>query len=101
MGKVTGMAVGEDAADKTAIEKAAEIKQKALLNLVPAENLGYLDATVPADRVLKSGKFANECKDTCLMEMELSKDVNYRLEIRVSEGTELRLDNMIYGILVE
>jgi hypothetical protein len=96
MGKVTGMAI-EDGA----IAKAGEIKEKALLNLVPAETIKYLDATVPSDRILKSGKFANECKDTCLMEMELSKNVNYKLEFSISEGTQLKLDNMIYGILIE
>ena len=102
MGKVTGLAVGDgDAQEKGAIDKAAEIKEKALLNLMFAENLAPIKAETKSGAELKSGKFANECKETCLMEMELSKNLTYGLEFRVSEGTQLKLDNMIYGILIE
>jgi hypothetical protein len=91
MGRVTGMAIKE----------AEEIKEKALLNLVFAGSLEAIEAEDPERGELKTGKFANECRETCLMEMELSRDINYKLEFKVSNGTQLRLDNMIYGILVE
>lgn len=94
MGKVTGMAIS--GADET-----GNPQEKVFLNLVPAERLGYIEAKAPEGGMLKSGKFANECKETCMMEMEISKGVSYRLEIKMSEGTELRLDNMIYGLLTE
>ena len=91
MSRVTGLAIKE----------AEQVKEKALLNLVFAGNLDAIDATVPEGGQLRTGKFANECKETCLMEMDLSKDINYKLEFLVSNGTQLKLDNMMYGILLE
>lgn len=91
MGKnqITGLAVGE------------KPKEKALLNLVDMGTMDFIAAEPREGKTLTKGKFANMCADTCLVEMELSKESNYVLEIRVSEGTILKLDNMIYGILLQ
>lgn len=88
--KITGMVVGEEEMDKLS-----------LLNLIERGKLSDLSLELPKGRILTKGKFANVCKHTCLMEMELSRDSNYILEFKVSEGTKLRLDNMIYGILLQ
>lgn len=88
--KITGMVVGDE-----------EMKELSLLNLIEGRGLPYISQEQPAGGILVEGKFANECKETCLMEMELSKDSNYILELKVSEGTKLKLDTMIYGILLE
>lgn len=88
---ITGMAVADE----------EDIEEKALLNLIPAEKTGYIDAELEDGVVFDSGKFANRCKETCIINMELSKDINYKLEFKVSEGVELRLEHMIYGLLLE
>lgn len=87
--KITGMAISE------------EMKELSLLNLVEKGTLPDISPEPPAGTLLYEGSFANKCRQTCLMEMELSKEANYILEVMVSEGTELKLDNMIYGILLE
>ena len=85
---ITGMAIGAE----------AEAKESITLNMIPGDKLPYIFPEPAEDENIVIGEFANECMETCFIEMELSKDTTYALEFRVSEGTEIKLSNLLYGI---
>ena len=93
---ITGMAVAGSSGGAV----SGEAKESDLFNLIPGKKLLYLPS-IGSDETLTEGRFTNECLETCFIEMELSNQTTYALEFLVSEGTQIRLDNLLYGVLVE
>lgn len=84
------------------VKDLEELEEAYTLVLTPSSALDYLSSELTSEeKEFVSGKFANECQQTCLIEMELSKDATYSLEFRVSKGTQLKLDNLLYGLKID
>jgi hypothetical protein len=63
------------------------------LSELPSTDLGN-------DKMTIAGKFQNDCKDTCYMNMKLKKGLFYTLKIRVDPGTEVRVNELKYTLEV-
>ena len=48
------------------------------------------------DEYLVNGNFMWQCRDTCLMNMEMYRKVAYRLVFLVEEGTTLKIDEILF-----
>jgi hypothetical protein len=53
---------------------------------------------VSGEEEILSGNFGNECVETCLLEMEMSKENLYRLNFELEPGTTLQIREIIYNI---
>ncbi|MFH1506087.1 MAG: hypothetical protein ABIE94_03835 [archaeon] len=70
----------------------AEIEEVDGLKLV-----GMSISDLPFDPIGDSGEtFENECLETCLLEKSPSNETNYTLSINITNGTYLKLGNIIY-----
>ena len=54
---------------------------------------------IAEDEYLIDGTFNSQCKETCSINMEISRDIAYRLVFLVEDGTVLRISEVVYYTL--
>lgn len=84
-------------------EKNEDVKESKVLELKPLSILFEREvfSIVNDDEILIPGVFDDECADTCLINMEIAKDISYRLVFLVEKGTILRVNEITFNSFEE
>jgi len=97
---ITGQAI-DDTAEEDAERREGTNKGDKWLIIKPIRILLEKEVfeEINDDKYLISEEFNDKCKETCLINMEMSRNVAYRLVFLVEKGTILKLNELIYQTL--